>query len=317
VTSPSRRERWLLQISGSVESIDPELFKQLTETLRSISGDAKLTIKKLESGSVKLILDVSSEGGQVLERLFAGGSLTAVLGFRVLAVTRLENSAHDQMADDASVCTPLAANKGGLSLPSKTGNLRLLLLAANPNDQGRLQLDEESREITHKIRAAAFRDRFQVIQRFAVRPDDLLQALNEDRPHIVHFSGHGNESGDIELVGVDGRSKSVSPSALQQLFRVVGSQTRLVMLNTCYSSLQARAITESVDCAVGMSAAVTDEAARIFAAAFYRALGFGRSVKEAFEQGRAALMLEGIAEDQTPQLMTREGVDPAEIRMVE
>ena len=52
-----------------------------------------------------------------------------------------------------------------------------------------------------------------------------------------------------------------------------------------------------------------DEAATLFAASFYRALGFGRSVADAFELGRSALLLEGIPEDQTPKLLTRDGFD--------
>src|SRR5436305_13474601 len=49
---------------------------------------------------------------------------------------------------------------------------------------------------------------------------------------------------------------------------------------------------------------------------YYRAVDFGRSVKEAFELGKAALLLEGIPEDKTPELLTRTGVDAAELRLI-
>lgn len=43
-----------------------------------------------------------------------------------------------------------------------------------------------------------------------------------------------------------------------------------------------------------MNKAIEDEAARVFAAQFYSAIGFGYSIRVAFDQAIAALTLEGI-----------------------
>jgi hypothetical protein len=59
-----------------------------------------------------------------------------------------------------------------------------------------------------------------------------------------------------------------------------------------------------------MNDRISDEAATTFAS---RAIGFGRSVREAFDQGIAALLLEGIPEDDIPELLIKEGVDPRQI----
>ena len=56
-----------------------------------------------------------------------------------------------------------------------------------------------------------------------------------------------------------------------------------------------------------------DEAAIIFAAAFYQALGFGRDIETAYKLGKSALKLEGIPEDQIPELHHRQGIKPAEV----
>jgi hypothetical protein len=80
------------------------------------------------------------------------------------------------------------------------------------------------------------------------------------------------------------------------------------VLNACYSVEQATAIAEVVDCVVGMNDAVGDDAARRFAASFYRALGFGRSVRNAFDQGLLAIELDGLDEATTPKLLVRAGV---------
>lgn len=88
------------------------------------------------------------------------------------------------------------------------------------------------------------------------------------------------------------------------------------MLNACYSRPQAEAIVSVVPCAIGMNDAISDLGASIFASSFYRALAFGYSVKHAFRQGIAALKLEGLAEQNVPELITGKDVDPAELFVV-
>ena len=195
--------------------------------------------------------------------------------------------------------------------------IKVLFLSSNPEGTPALKLDEEARLITQKIRASEYRDVLKLETLWAVRPDDLLQALNEHKPQIVHFSGHGSESGEIVLMDNNRQAKPVSAEALKMLFTTLKDNIRVVVLNACYSEIQAQAIAEVIDCVVGMSTAIGDEAAIVFAASFYRAIGFGRSIKEAFDQGKTAIMLEGIPESSTPQLLIRKGVDPASVVLIE
>jgi hypothetical protein len=101
------------------------------------------------------------------------------------------------------------------------------------------------------------------------------------------------------------------------LFRTLKDNIRVVFLNACYSCRLAEAIVENIDFVIGMSAGIEDQAARVFAARVYGAIGFGRSIQEAFDQGKAALLLEGIPEDDTPQLLTRTGADPSKARLIQ
>jgi hypothetical protein len=191
----------------------------------------------------------------------------------------------------------------------------ILFLAANPDGTQKLALDREAREIRSKIRAADHRDALVFHTEWAVRPDDLLQYLNELRPQAVHFSGHGT-TGELILNDEDGRAKPVSRAALRALFGLHTKTVRLVVLNACFSKEQADAIVEVIGCAVGMSQAIGDEAAIVFAAAFYRKLGFGDSVQAAFDEGCVALMLQGIPEEKTPVLLVRSGVDASRVFLV-
>lgn len=194
---------------------------------------------------------------------------------------------------------------------------KILFLAANPTGVTQLALDEECRQITKKVRAADHRDSLELITRWAVRPEDLLQHLNEHRPHVVHFSGHGTITEEIVLLDKERNPVTVPAPALKQLFTTLKDNIRVVVLNACFSKPQAVAITEVIDCAIGMNKAIGDDAAIAFAAAFYQAIGFGRSVKVAFDSGKTALMLAGIPEEKTPELLCRTGVDPAAIVLVE
>jgi hypothetical protein len=65
-----------------------------------------------------------------------------------------------------------------------------------------------------------------------------------------------------------------------------------------------------------MKDSISDEAAKTFAASFYRAIGFGHSVHQAFQQARTALLLESIDEDNIPILLVHKGVDPNKIILV-
>lgn len=192
---------------------------------------------------------------------------------------------------------------------------KILFLAANPFNTDRLSLDEELRAIKEQVREASSGNRFEVISVEAARPDDWLQALNAQRFRMVHFSGHGTKSGALQHVGDDGRAQQVSPDALKNVFRALKGEVRFVIFNACYSRPQAQALVKEIDCAIGMNDTIEDEAAITFIRAFYRALFSGRSVENAFAQGKAALSLQGLAGDQIPELFVRSGVKAAEISL--
>lgn len=196
------------------------------------------------------------------------------------------------------------------------GKIKVLFVAANPVTTKRLKLDEEIRAIKEKIRAAEHRDLVELIPILAARPDDLLQSLNEHKPQIVHFSAHGDPSGEIILVDDRGLPKAVSTWALTDLFKTLKDNIRIVVLNACYSQLQARAITEAIDGAIGIDNTIKDRDAIIFAASFYRAIGFGRSVQEAFDQSNAALSLQGNTQGNRPELLVKAGVDASRIFVI-
>jgi hypothetical protein len=220
--------------------------------------------------------------------------------------------------------------------------VRVLFLASNPLQQSRLALDEEARIITAQIRSADHRDAIELISAWAVRRDDLQQLLLQLRPHILHFSGHGTHCSPAEvappstpmsgrdmtvsgkgqvaqlvLIGEGGQTEPMSEAALFHLLRVLKDNLHLVFLSACHTESIAKSLADVIPYTIGMSGAIADDAAIAFAAAFYRALGFGRNLQEAFDLGQNALMNLQIPEDQTPRLYSRKGaMDLAKVVLV-
>lgn len=194
-----------------------------------------------------------------------------------------------------------------------TERIKILFLASNPTDISRIRLDEELREVDERISLGSHRDQFELIPHFAVRPRDLRRGLLRHQPHILHFSGHGSTTSGIVLEDNDGRTKVVAAAALAELLKVIKDNLRIVVLNACYSALQASSISESIDCVIGMNDKVFDSSAIIFSASFYENLAFGRNVDEAFKLGLSDLRTEGAEGATTPTLLTKQGVNPATI----
>ncbi|MFY9797366.1 MAG: hypothetical protein WB988_18415 [Candidatus Nitrosopolaris sp.] len=65
-----------------------------------------------------------------------------------------------------------------------------------------------------------------------------------------------------------------------------------------------------------MIRAISDDATKDFAVYFYQALGFGKSIKDAFDLGLNQLKLSNIPEEQTPRLKVRDGVDASKLVLV-
>jgi hypothetical protein len=188
----------------------------------------------------------------------------------------------------------------------------ILILAANPKGTPPLRLDQEVRDIGEGLQRAKHRDEFILEQKLAVRPRDIQRAMLDISPSIVHFSGHG--TGDEGLVFEDetGSSKLVDGEALAGLFELFAEQLDCVVLNGCYSEVQAEAIAQHVNYVIGMKKAIGDKAAIEFAVGFYDALGAGRTVEFAYKLGCAAIRLAGIPEQLTPVLKKKPNIEEKE-----
>src|SRR2546421_332618 len=187
--------------------------------------------------------------------------------------------------------------------------ISILFLSANPWTTSRILVDEEAREIFYTLQEGPDRERFILHKHAAIRPADVQRLLMMYRPQIVHFSGHASKKQKIILGRVPGRGKQINRQALVDVFALYREHLRLVFLNACFTRIQARSLSAVIDYSIGSRKPIGDRESVNFAAAFYRALGFGRSVKEAFDSAKAEVALANMTRAQGLELFVRNGLD--------
>lgn len=197
-----------------------------------------------------------------------------------------------------------------------SGKITVLFLASNPARTAYLNLTTEVEEIDKKVRSSEFREKLNLEKHFEQKPGDVRENLLYYKPTVVHFSGHGEQTGELLLMDNNGQPVNVSPQALKTLFTNLKENIQVVVLNACYSKTQALAISEVIDFAIGMNLPISDNAAIAFSTAFYQAIGYGKTIQEAFNLGKNAISLEGMLEEDTPELFVRIGADPTQTRLI-
>jgi hypothetical protein len=213
----------------------------------------------------------------------------------------------------------------------------ILFMAANPIGTDRRSLDREARSIRAELKRSGYRDRFDFETRWAAEPLDLLREMRELKPTVVHFSGHGGAAiADVpgavhgrDVVAASapsegkphglyfhdpaGDAQVVSPQAIAETLRAAGASVKVVVLNACFTEPLAEALLAHVDCVVGISGSIDDDAARSFAIGFYGGLGEHESIAAAFDQGTAAIKLDGLPDAERPRLSVRDGFQATEL----
>ncbi len=181
----------------------------------------------------------------------------------------------------------------------------ILVLTANPKSTLRLRLDEEVRDIKQGLERSQNRDQFNLVQEWAVRPRDIQRAMLDIKPNIVHFSGHGNGDDGLVFEDENGNPKLVEGAALARLFDLFSDTIECVVMNGCYSAIQAESISQYIENVIGMTESISDQAAIEFSVGFYDVLGAGRTVDFAYKLGCSAIRLSGIPEESVPILIKK------------
>ena len=297
--SPKRRALLEEELGETLAATDGELLAQAQRLLALVTTQAPATAQIIGvdladlRGAALRLHDITAQGP------------AAVTGVKIKGAT-IEGA--------IEISGVRVGQTPSLPKPTTSPSIKILFLAASPQDQVLLQTAKEARAIDLALRQAEQRN-LTLIHHDAVQVNDLQPLLFRHQPHLVHFSGHGSTDQAILLQTANGQSAAVTGTALRDLFQLGQGRLRCVVLNACYTEEQASAIAEVVDCVVGMSDAISDDAAQLFATAFYGALGAGQSVKTAFAAGCNQIDLNNLAEQDKPVLKALR-VDPATVYFV-
>ena len=186
----------------------------------------------------------------------------------------------------------------------------ILILAANPKNTPQLRLDQEVREIDNGLQRSRRRDEFILKQAWAVRRSDFRRAMLDLKPNVVHFCGHGSREEGIAFEDENGLAQFMSAEALSGFFELFADKVECVILNACYSEVQAEAIAKHIPYVIGMNKAIGDAAAIEFSVAFYDALGAGESIEFAYKLACNAIQGSSMPEHLTPTLKSKKPAQP-------
>jgi hypothetical protein len=165
--------------------------------------------------------------------------------------------------------------------------LTILILQANPRDETYLQLKDEYLTIEQSLRETGAPEH-KIVWESRFRSRDLLSRLCKYQPDIVHFSGYGDENGKILFKGSEGKPAPFSPHELTGVFRKARKANpvngvKLVVLNSCFSGSQAKALVKEVPVVIGTTKRIPDDCALRFSEVFYAEMGRGHSIQKVID----------------------------------
>jgi WD40 repeat protein len=166
---------------------------------------------------------------------------------------------------------------------------QILILSSNPKGTPVLDIAREIREIREGLLRSLNQKQINIEVRGAVRPRDLRRSLLEIKPQIVHFCGHGSAEGGLVLEDDNGNEQVIASDELSRLFEVFANRVECILLNFCYSEVQADALIQHINYVVGMNREIPDEAAIAFSIGFYDGIGAGQTVEVAYKLGCSAI----------------------------
>ncbi len=95
---------------------------------------------------------------------------------------------------------------------------------------------------------------------------------------------------------------------------IEGLKVQCVVLNACFSEVQAAEVARHAGCVVGLFAEVRDSAAIEFARGFYGALAWGQSIQAAFDLGVAQVK---SRDDASLYRLIAPKTDPRAVKLLE
>lgn len=175
----------------------------------------------------------------------------------------------------------------------------ILFLQANPTERYQ-SWEKEYTFIDKKIARARQDGTINLAKIEAASLDDMLDAIEDHEPQMLHFCGHGeeeqlNQKGHMAQIGglvfhneAKNKAEVVSAEVLEVKFKALKAtfeNLKIVLLSACHSQDQAAAISKAGIFAIGTSDEIVLEDAKKFAGGFYRGLVKTNNIITAIQRG--------------------------------
>jgi hypothetical protein len=187
--------------------------------------------------------------------------------------------------------------------------LSVVHFSANSRNHGRLNLRGEADRIELGLREGKRRYKLERVTK--TDPDILTETLRRTTPSIVHFSGHGGPDGII-LESEDHGHVVITPEMFATAIKHAGATVEVVVLNACHSAALTEALLAHVDCVIGLSDEIDDDAALAFSSDFYRDLG-SKGVHNAYQIARNQMAMKQMLDGEAITIVPAPGINLDEV----
>ena len=263
-----------------------------------------------------LISKVENDGSVKDGSRFLYGKLETIRAHRDEILRFADNRrAADKVATKRNpkpISTPTFVKKESKQTSRKTRSgkkLRIAYLVTNPDAAATLNTLQEAKQVLNVISQAPLSNKIDLRPFLSPSFDDLIDALNDFHPNVVHFSGHGGDETllfDNENIG-DVGGTSLDFDTIVELLDAVDFKPDGLILMACDTVDGARKFLDHTKFVVAMADSIDDNAASEFAVRFYRSIGSGVALKTAVKQGKVSIKAKSYPDADLPTLLTETG----------
>jgi len=198
--------------------------------------------------------------------------------------------------------------------PWFTGRAKLMIMAAEPDDQGSVRVGRAADAIQGALERDLGPDGpYEIRTRGAARLADIMRELDLFKPDILHLHVHGSPSGELGFEDERGETKKIPGEVFINMLKATGITPALIVLSACHSAVLAPAMLAVAECVIAMTDAVAFKIPITFSAGFYEALGRGHSLAKAAEQGKLRAQAEHSTGHEKIEIYSAPGVSADQI----
>jgi len=175
--------------------------------------------------------------------------------------------------------------------------IKVLLISAQVNDLGSLNVEEEIHSIKEILSNSISKDLFDITTLINPTKSLLIETTLNFKPEILHYAGHSTEEGII-MGSIDNIFE------WKDLKNVIEqTNTKCLILNTVNSVNNIKNLPTNVPYIIGMKDLITDKEAIDFSIGFYKTLSGKLKYDEAFKVGKQILENMNTRHSNSPTLI--------------